>query len=110
MYVDASQERGSFSLQIAHLSLVQQRKYKNCFIRILFDNQSRETSVRSSSRLHPSTSWDGTLSFDQVSVSRVRGSLDASADDLMLAVTGKALDPQVYLRYLGEKYREIYQV
>ncbi|KAJ1428083.1 putative carboxypeptidase [Ochromonadaceae sp. CCMP2298] len=39
-----------------------------------------------------------------------RGSLDASADDLMLAVTGKALDPQVYLRYLGEKYREIYQV
>ena len=38
------------------------------------------------------------------------GSLYASGDELMVAVTGKALDPQVYLRYLRSKYSEIYKL
>ncbi|KAJ1431609.1 M32, carboxypeptidase Taq metallopeptidase peptidase [Ochromonadaceae sp. CCMP2298] len=39
-----------------------------------------------------------------------RGSLDASADELMVAVTGSKLDPQVYLRHLREKYSIIYKL
>jgi carboxypeptidase Taq len=38
------------------------------------------------------------------------GSLYASGDELMVAVTGKPLDPQVYLRYLRSKYAEIYKL
>lgn len=38
------------------------------------------------------------------------GSLYASGDELMVAVTGKALDPQVYLSYLRKKYSEIYRL
>ena len=38
------------------------------------------------------------------------GSLHASGDELMIAVTGKALDPQVYLSYLRKKYTEIYKL
>lgn len=38
------------------------------------------------------------------------GSLYASGDELMVAVTGKALDPQVYLTYLRTKYAEIYKL
>eukprot|EP00600_Ochromonadales_sp_CCMP1393_P007475 CAMPEP_0174963988 /NCGR_PEP_ID=MMETSP0004_2-20121128/5632_1 /TAXON_ID=420556 /ORGANISM="Ochromonas sp., Strain CCMP1393" /LENGTH=515 /DNA_ID=CAMNT_0016212667 /DNA_START=145 /DNA_END=1692 /DNA_ORIENTATION=- len=38
------------------------------------------------------------------------GSLYASGDELMVAVTGKPLDPQVYLTYLRSKYAEIYKL
>lgn len=38
------------------------------------------------------------------------GSLYPTADDLLAAVTGKPLDPQVFLRYLEDKYRELYQL
>jgi Zn-dependent M32 family carboxypeptidase len=38
------------------------------------------------------------------------GSLYASGDELMVAVTGKPLDPQVYLRYLRSKYADIYKL
>lgn len=38
------------------------------------------------------------------------GSLPASGDELMQIVTGKPLDPQIYLRYLREKYTEIYKL
>lgn len=38
------------------------------------------------------------------------GSLYASGDELMVAVTGKPLDPQVYLSYLRSKYSEIYKL
>ena len=38
------------------------------------------------------------------------GSLYASGDELMVAVTGKPLDPQVYLAYLRKKYTEIYKL
>ena len=38
------------------------------------------------------------------------GSLYASGDELMVAVTGKPLDPQVYLSYLRSKYTEIYKL
>eukprot|EP00931_Biecheleriopsis_adriatica_P059037 TRINITY_DN35261_c0_g1_i1.p1 TRINITY_DN35261_c0_g1~~TRINITY_DN35261_c0_g1_i1.p1 ORF type:complete len:596 (+),score=151.57 TRINITY_DN35261_c0_g1_i1:124-1788(+) len=38
------------------------------------------------------------------------GSLYPKADDLLEAVTGKALDPDIFLKYLQEKYREIYQL
>jgi hypothetical protein len=36
--------------------------------RVLFDNQERETAVRSSSMLQHTTSWDGVLTFDNVQV------------------------------------------
>ena len=39
-----------------------------------------------------------------------KGSLYASSDELMIAVTGRALDPQVYLKYLTDKYHELYQL
>merc|ERR1719498_260073 len=38
------------------------------------------------------------------------GSLYPTGDELMTAVTGKALDPQIYLDYLTKKYRAIYQL
>lgn len=38
------------------------------------------------------------------------GSLYASGDELMVAVTGKPLDPQIYLSYLRKKYSEIYKL
>lgn len=38
------------------------------------------------------------------------GSLYPTADDLLIAVTGKPLDPQVFLRYLKEKYSKIYKL
>lgn len=38
------------------------------------------------------------------------GSLHPTADDLLEAVTGSRLDPQVFLRYLKEKYSELYRV
>jgi len=37
------------------------------------------------------------------------GSLYPTADDLLKVVTGKALDPKVFLRYIEGKYRELYQ-
>lgn len=38
-----------------------------------------------------------------------RGSLPASGDDLMIAVTGEPLNVQVFLDYLRTKYRALYQ-
>jgi carboxypeptidase Taq len=38
------------------------------------------------------------------------GSYHPSGDELMVAVTGKALDPQIFLRYLRNKYTEIYSL
>jgi carboxypeptidase Taq len=38
------------------------------------------------------------------------GSFHPNGDELMLAVTGKVLDPQVFLRYLREKYTDIYKL
>jgi carboxypeptidase Taq len=38
------------------------------------------------------------------------GSLHASGDELMVAVTGKPLDPQVYLSYLRKKYTALHQL
>lgn len=38
------------------------------------------------------------------------GSFYPSGDELMVAVTGKPLDPQVYLNYLKKKYAAIYKV
>jgi carboxypeptidase Taq len=38
------------------------------------------------------------------------GSLYASGDELMVAVTGKPLDPQVFLGYLKQKYTELYKL
>jgi Zn-dependent M32 family carboxypeptidase len=38
------------------------------------------------------------------------GSLYPSADDLLEVVTGRALDPDVFLRYLEDKYRDIYRL
>lgn len=37
------------------------------------------------------------------------GSLYASGDELMTAVTGKPLDPQVFLSYLKNKYTDVYK-
>ena len=39
-----------------------------------------------------------------------RGSLYASADDLCEAVTGRKLDPSIYLKYLREKYHKLYAI
>ena len=39
-----------------------------------------------------------------------RGSLPASGDELLQLVTGKPLDPNVYLSYLSTKYRELYKL
>jgi len=38
------------------------------------------------------------------------GSLYPTADDLMVAVTGKPLDPQVFLQYLKDKYSQLYKL
>ncbi len=38
------------------------------------------------------------------------GSFHLNGDELMIAVTGKPLDPQVFLKYLRTKYSEIYQL
>jgi carboxypeptidase Taq len=38
------------------------------------------------------------------------GSLYASGDDLMKAVTGAPLDPAIFLQYLREKYSELYKL
>jgi Zn-dependent M32 family carboxypeptidase len=39
-----------------------------------------------------------------------RGSLDASGDELMVAVTGAPLDPSIYLEHLKSKYRKLYKL
>lgn len=38
------------------------------------------------------------------------GSLHASPDELLIAVTGKPLDPQIYLRYIESKYKPLYKL
>lgn len=38
--------------------------------RVLFDNQVRETAVRSSSMIQQATSWDGMLTFNNIQVIR----------------------------------------
>ena len=38
------------------------------------------------------------------------GSLHASGDELMVVVTGRPLDPQVFLSYLKNKYYAIYGI
>ena len=38
------------------------------------------------------------------------GSLYASPDELLLAVTGKPLDPTIYITYLQKKYTELYNL
>jgi carboxypeptidase Taq len=38
------------------------------------------------------------------------GSLYANGDELMIAVTGKALDTSIFLKYLKDKYSEIYKL
>lgn len=38
------------------------------------------------------------------------GSLYPTADDLLEAVTGKPLDPQVFVKYIEAKYRALYQL
>lgn len=38
------------------------------------------------------------------------GSLPASGDELMVAVTGSPLDPAVFLNYLTSKYTELYKL
>ena len=38
------------------------------------------------------------------------GSLYASPDELLQAVTGKPLDPNVYIRYLQNKYEALYKL
>ena len=37
-------------------------------------------------------------------------SFHVNGDALMVAVTGKALDPQVFLKYLTKKYSDIYRL
>lgn len=39
-----------------------------------------------------------------------KGSLYPSGDELMMAVTGKSLDPSVFLQYLTNKYSKLYQL
>mmetsp|Transcript_2895 Transcript_2895/g.7593 ORF Transcript_2895/g.7593 Transcript_2895/m.7593 type:complete len:81 (-) Transcript_2895:88-330(-) len=39
-----------------------------------------------------------------------KGSLYPSADELCEAVTGKKLDPTIYLDYLRAKYRKLYKI
>lgn len=39
-----------------------------------------------------------------------KGSLYPSGDELMLAATGKPLEPSIFLRYLTEKYSKLYQL
>jgi carboxypeptidase Taq len=38
------------------------------------------------------------------------GSLYPTADDLLVAVTGKPLDPQIFLTYIKKKYSAIYNI
>jgi carboxypeptidase Taq len=38
------------------------------------------------------------------------GSLPQSGDDLMMMVTGKPLDPQIFLNYLTDKYTQLYKL
>ena len=39
-----------------------------------------------------------------------KGSLYPSGDELMLAATGKALEPSIFLQYLTKKYSKLYQL
>jgi carboxypeptidase Taq len=39
-----------------------------------------------------------------------KGSLYASPDELLTAVSGKPLDPQIYVDYLKNKYSELYKL
>ena len=39
-----------------------------------------------------------------------KGSLYPSGDELMLAATGKSLEPSIFLQYLTEKYSKLYQL
>lgn len=38
------------------------------------------------------------------------GSLHPTADELLVAVTGKPLDPAVFMRYLSAKYKKLYKL
>lgn len=38
------------------------------------------------------------------------GSLHPSGDELMRAVTGSALDPEIFLGYIKKKYSELYKL
>ena len=38
------------------------------------------------------------------------GSLHPTADELLVAVTGKPLDPAVFMRYLSSKYKALYKL
>ena len=38
------------------------------------------------------------------------GSLYASPDELLVAATGKPLDPRIYTKYLKEKYTDLYSL
>lgn len=38
------------------------------------------------------------------------GSLYASPDELLIAVTGKPLDPNIYVDYIKNKYRALYKL
>lgn len=39
-----------------------------------------------------------------------KGSLYKSGDELMVAATGSALDPSIFLQYLKEKYSKLYKL
>jgi Zn-dependent M32 family carboxypeptidase len=39
-----------------------------------------------------------------------KGSLYSKPDDLLLDITGKPLDPQVFVKYLEKKYKDIYNL
>lgn len=39
-----------------------------------------------------------------------KGSLHCSLDELLMDVTGKPLDPQIYVKYLEKKYRALYKL
>lgn len=41
---------------------------------------------------------------------RVCRSLHPTADDLMVAVTGSPLDPQIFLTYIKDKYSALYKL
>ena len=39
-----------------------------------------------------------------------KGSMPGSADALLESVTGKPLDPSIFMRYLTDKYTALYQL
>ena len=39
-----------------------------------------------------------------------KGSLYSKPDDLLVDITGKALDPQIFIKYLENKYKDIYNL